>query len=306
MNGTDELAPHTVVNTNEIGHLLLIYREKRGLTLEQVASELRLTVWQLAALEAGQFAKLRSGVFIKGYLRACARLYGVDGEALVQAYERTEPAEVAVIDSPSSMTVMAEKSVLTAKQKQVMLLVCALLLLVIFSLWLANGNDMDNAPIVASNTDSQVEVVDPLPAIPAAVGSMDTVPQSSVVLPENVATENMVTANAAVTAATSPAVSPTSDAPEQAVLQEPVLHLEFSDDCWIRIRNSEGKVLHEKTYRKGDVLDFPVSPPVHIWFGRVAAVNATYNGVSVNVPVKPGFQSAQFVLGDDTNHTDNE
>ncbi|MCC7517429.1 MAG: DUF4115 domain-containing protein [Pseudomonadales bacterium] len=306
MNGTDELTPHTVVNTNEIGHLLLRYREKRGLTLEQVASELRLTVWQLAALEAGQFAKLRSGVFIKGYLRACARLYGVDGEALVQAYERIEPAEVVVIDSPSSMTVMAEKSVLTAKQKQVMLLVCALLLLVVFSLWLANGTDVDDAPIVASNTDSQIKVADSLPVIPAAVGPMDTVSQSSVVPPENVATKSVTTENTVVTATTSPAVLPASDAPEQAASQEPVLHLEFSDDCWIRIRNSEGKVLHEKTYHKGDVLDFPVSPPVHIWFGRVAAVNATYNGVSVNVPVKPGFQSVQFVLGDDTHHTDNE
>jgi hypothetical protein len=34
--------------------------------------------------------------------------------------------------------------------------------------------------------------------------------------------------------------------------------------------------------------------------GRAAAANVSYNGTLVDIPTRPGFQSAKFVLGDDT------
>ena len=58
-------------------------------------------------------------------------------------------------------------------------------------------------------------------------------------------------------------------------------------------------MIHEKVHKKGEIFDMPVKTPLHVWFGRASAVNVSYNGAVVPVPVRPGFQSAQFVLGDE-------
>lgn len=60
------------------------------------------------------------------------------------------------------------------------------------------------------------------------------------------------------------------------------------------------KSLARKNYHKGEVLDVTAPPPLHVWLGRAAAANISYNGALVSVPVKPGYQTVQFVLGDDT------
>jgi cytoskeleton protein RodZ len=78
-----------------------------------------------------------------------------------------------------------------------------------------------------------------------------------------------------------------------------VLHVEFIDDCWVQLKADNGKVIHEKVHKKGEIFDMPVKTPLHVWFGRASAVNVSYNGAVVPVPVRPGFQSAQFVLGDE-------
>ena len=92
--------------------------------------------------------------------------------------------------------------------------------------------------------------------------------------------------------------SPLLIAPEQTP-QDPELHIEFIDDCWVQLKSSDGTILHDKTHKKGEMFDMSVKTPLHIWFGRAAAVNVSYNGAVVEVPIKQGSQSIQFILGDE-------
>jgi hypothetical protein len=49
-----------------------------------------------------------------------------------------------------------------------------------------------------------------------------------------------------------------------------------------------------------------VKAPLHVWFSKGTAVAVTFDGVAVPVPVKPGFQSVDFVLGGEQSANDNE
>nr|WP_067287094.1 helix-turn-helix domain-containing protein [Marinobacterium profundum] len=67
---------------------LVQMRESQGLSLEQVATSLRLPVAQVKALEEGDYGKLSSVVFTRGYLRSYARLLGVNGDDLVLEFDK--------------------------------------------------------------------------------------------------------------------------------------------------------------------------------------------------------------------------
>ena len=67
-------------------------REGRGLSVEQVAEDLHVSVATVQALEAGRFAALGAPVFAKGHLRKYARLLGLDAEKMVSASETEQPA----------------------------------------------------------------------------------------------------------------------------------------------------------------------------------------------------------------------
>lgn len=67
---------------------LVQMRESQGLSLEQVATSLRLPAAQVKALEDGDYGKFPSVVFARGYLRSYARLLGVNGDDLVLEFDR--------------------------------------------------------------------------------------------------------------------------------------------------------------------------------------------------------------------------
>lgn len=65
------------------GHRLRAVRESKHLSREDVAAQLRLDVWIIEALERDDYEALPSPVFIRGYLRNCATLLGVDATELL-------------------------------------------------------------------------------------------------------------------------------------------------------------------------------------------------------------------------------
>jgi cytoskeleton protein RodZ len=70
------------------GGRLVAAREEQGLALADVAKELRLPAATLQALESSRYEDLPQPVFVRGYLRAYARLLEMDEEVLVAEYDR--------------------------------------------------------------------------------------------------------------------------------------------------------------------------------------------------------------------------
>ncbi|MHC8290836.1 RodZ domain-containing protein [Pseudomonas sp. XS1P51] len=78
-----------VVAANRVnpGETLRQARESNGWSLAEVALKLNLTVNSLSNLEAGAFDKLPGHTFARGYIRAYAKLLGMDQTVLVQQFD---------------------------------------------------------------------------------------------------------------------------------------------------------------------------------------------------------------------------
>ena len=67
------------------GRQLAQARELQNLSAADVARQLKLSLWQVEALEAGRYDRLPGAVFVRGFIRNYARLVKLDPEALLQS-----------------------------------------------------------------------------------------------------------------------------------------------------------------------------------------------------------------------------
>lgn len=75
-------------------------RERRGLSLRDIADNTKLSVRALEALERNDIARLPGGIFSRGLVRAYAEQIGADPEATVQDFIARFP-DASVTDGSS-------------------------------------------------------------------------------------------------------------------------------------------------------------------------------------------------------------
>src|SRR5262249_14635745 len=85
--------------TASVGTYLRALREERHASLEAMAHATRISVRQLNALEAEDFAELPSPVFVKGFIRAYCQFLGISPDEAMARYRdflgEPQPSEVA-------------------------------------------------------------------------------------------------------------------------------------------------------------------------------------------------------------------
>ncbi len=91
-----------------IGTHLRDARERRGLSLHQIAQSTKLSTATLRHIEENEFSRLPGGIFVKGYLRACASAVGVDPEEVVEAFVAQLP-QAAAPDQMSRLAARLER-----------------------------------------------------------------------------------------------------------------------------------------------------------------------------------------------------
>jgi len=82
------------------GEVLARTREELGVTQREVSDALNLPVSTVAAIEAGDRARLPALVFTRGYVRAYAKLLELDAEPLVAALGEDEAAQSLLTEPP--------------------------------------------------------------------------------------------------------------------------------------------------------------------------------------------------------------
>ena len=85
----------------DLGALLRKEREKRGLTIDDVARRLKIMPRQLTALEEGDIEALPHMAYAKGFIRSYATFLGISKEDAQKAFEGDEPPEEGKKGKPS-------------------------------------------------------------------------------------------------------------------------------------------------------------------------------------------------------------
>lgn len=76
------------MNLEEMGQILRQERERQGITLEKIASEIKVSRRYLVALEEGRKDDLPHPVYAKGFLKNYARQLGLDPAQFSQVFEQ--------------------------------------------------------------------------------------------------------------------------------------------------------------------------------------------------------------------------
>ncbi len=143
-----------------LGERLRSARKARALTLEQAAFSIRLEASVLRALEDERYEVLGAAVFVRGHLKAYARLLGLSEEAVLVAYRASDPNA----DAPPTVTRELEKPLTTPPGPIAIALAVAFAIVAMLVLYAISGGS-DPVPKTAPTLE-QFPTVETVPALP--------------------------------------------------------------------------------------------------------------------------------------------
>lgn len=296
-----------------LGELLKRTRGERGLSVEQVAAELRMEPQLLTALEESRFETLGPAVFVKGYLKQYAHRLDLDYTDLLARYEQA----VGVEDMP-----MVPRSGMRWGEKRngsrwLVLLVVALLATAAYVLW-TNGVVRE----LARQDDRSLEPEPPATAAEPAVVRVPPDPPPAVRPDPSPLTAERPMIDEPALIDGPAGVEPRRDDPpiagqrggEADPVEEPPagmpsrgavlaagqveIDIRIGDqDCWIEIADADGRRVFYGLARAGETLVLQGRPPLSFVFGNVAAVDLALGGEPFPVPDDRVFgNTARFTV----------
>src|SRR5689334_22522959 len=87
---------------DDFGARLRAARERRGVSLRQIANATKISVAVLEALERNDISRLPGGIFGRAFVRSYAIEVGLDPEATIQDFVAQFPHESVTVGHPTS------------------------------------------------------------------------------------------------------------------------------------------------------------------------------------------------------------
>lgn len=243
-----------------LGQRFRAAREARGLSLPEVAEQIRIRSVYLAAIEEENWNKIGAPVYVRGFLRTYARFLGLDAEEAVAAFNLREGEGGAIV--PSQGWVVDSERAGGRRTAQLSPLI-----------WIASLVAVVLVGFVVYN-----ELTLPKHIAPTSVAGVESSPTS---LAASAAPSTTPSASASPAASPSPLASPSPGAsslfgalalPSGSSLGDSAhaLTLRLSALCWLRVV-VDGNVRIEGTFAAGTIKTF---------YGRSAIVRAGNAGAA--------------------------
>ncbi len=293
-----------------VGARLREAREKLGLSREEVALELHLSATQIAHLEQDEFERFAAPIFVSGYLRQYARLLGIPGDPLVEAFQ-ARGLEPPSLQAELTSTTARPRSITINVENWAPFLVAAGALILLLA-WLFGGSDSEEPPGEAATALERPGAQDAPPAAGAMqmqTGSADVLvppetPAASVSSvpgpvsgPRSGPPPAEASALASRPAAAAPAPAPEAVAPALSDTTQR-LRLRFSADSWVEISDGTGRRLMFDLGRAGQERTLTGEAPFSILLGYAPGVEIEYNGEPYDVSRHTRGKVARFKLGE--------
>jgi len=287
------------------GAVLRATRESQNLTIQEIATRLRLSSKQIEALEADHFTSLPEPTIVRGFIRNYAKQLKIAAEPLLEAYSKMVPSNVQyeMIVKPSANMKMTSYK----KPKTGLYGLAALSVLLGLGIWLFYQNYVQKpSPTKEITNIGNIEPLAlPEPALPMA--EREAALQASTELPlpppQDAATPNTTlpegasppvtppipSANASASA---PAELAVPTAPAATEVAEPVVaivagmdRLEFSatQETWVSVIDGNGREVYSKTIFAGSRETINTKLPVDITVGNAGATSLSMNGKSYDL-----------------------
>lgn len=301
------------------GETLRQARENNGWTLAEVALKLNLTASSLSNLETGAFDKLPGHTFARGYIRAYAKLLGMDQTSLVHEFDLYTGTDA----NGSNVHSLGRIEEPVRVSHTILRIVSLLLLIAVIGggfIWWQDQTSMRAKDLIglapehvevegADGTtrihpldepedqavaEAKVEGETPLATDPAAQQAGTDAPALPVAPVTPAATPAPVAPTPVVPA---PVAAPDAAAPAAPVAGTGKVNLQYTADCWTQVTDGAGKVLFGGLKRKGENLEVSGKPPLTLRLGYARGAQVTYNGQAVDVAPFTSGETARLKLG---------
>ncbi|HSI23661.1 MAG TPA: RodZ domain-containing protein [Methylophilaceae bacterium] len=259
--------PASNLSLQAVGHLLVEAREQMGLSVDEVASRLRLMPRQVQALESGNVDALPGPAFVRGFLRNYAKLLQIDAEPLLDACRAHGPEL-----SPSQISLHSENILIAGRERKGWTIYLAVIGIVILALvaWFAY---MDFSSEKAAPSQ-------PVPAaVPHELPDATMVPQPVEIVPLTPSPESAPADSSATTAPQGAAAEPTPAAGANLAK----LVLTSSQTSWVSVVDRDGKEIFSRNVVSGSSETISGTPPLKVVIGNAAGMQLTFNGSAVDL-----------------------
>lgn len=276
-------------------------REALGVSVREVADTLNLSTNVVQALEDDDYKELPGAVFIRGYVRAYARLLDLDPAPLLEQLPVAGGKAVPVVREPELAEWIRRRPGLVLG----VLGSAALALLIAGVLWLwpkeginslwksIDGSAVTVPPVEAEAAWEWEQAQQPVSSDRAAASE----PASEAV---ELPADRAASEEAAETISTEHvAASGTDGAGVQRLTPTgtDTLTLRFSADCWVEISDVDGVVLYRELHRPDDVLDLVGQAPFRVKLGHAPGVELAFRGETIALAPHTRNNVAALVLG---------
>ncbi|YCS24941.1 cytoskeleton protein RodZ [Vibrio parahaemolyticus] len=309
-------------NTNEVplsieaGTLLKNKRESLGMTQKQVADRLRLRVSVIEDIENNRFESQQVATFTRGYLRSYAKFVGLDEKVVLVALEQT--ADVKPKEQEIEMQSFSRKTKHEKHNSRIMLLTWVIAFVIIgisAAWWWQNQQENSLAQVVA---EANVETSQPSAD---EIADIDLMTEEELIAstPAELAASNNTASESSINATQTDEVVPaeTEESTTEAT-QEPVavieaaeevqeaspvvpegmtlLTMKFKADCWIQVKDTNGKTLVSGTQKPGQDVELTGKAPFKVILGAPEGVTMTFASEPVDLSGYTSGKVARFTL----------
>jgi len=251
-------------NADSAGMRLSRARARLGLSVEEVADQLKLDPHTIVALEAGDHRAIGATVFVRGFLRRYAALVGEPPAEIEALYARLPDAGFQPDLSKTGMHRIAPASLRPKIQTGPALVVALALIATGTAWWALRSRPAPVAPVPATQ---------PIPA-----GASGAAPPPAAVAPAT-------------------GTATTADEPTAVVAGRRRVRLAFSGECWAEVYDARGYRLFFGFGHAGTAQELSGVPPFRVVLANVEAVTLAVEGVDVRLPASAPGERVRVMLG---------
>lgn len=280
-----------------VGRILQDARERQGLSRQDAADGLNLSLGIIEALENDRYDLLPPRTFVKGYLRSYARLIHVPEADVLTAFEKQQPEPAAERIATARAGAGTTVAVGASLKWVALLIVLALLAYAGYEAYMSTSTEPVSAGTVGDVAVPRDEPAPLLEALPVPLAEEEErSPQ-----PEGIDDAEPEAAEEAPQRDVEPAevaAAPMAEAvpaePQEAAVG--VLVIDVVDESWIEITDAHGASLHAGLVQGPRTLRIQGAPPYRLVIGNADRVELQYDGEPVALQPHSRRNVARFTV----------
>ncbi|GMQ45612.1 cytoskeleton protein RodZ [Vibrio sp. 10N] len=291
------------------GTILKQKREALGLTQKQIADRLRLRVAIIQKIESNEFDGEQVATFTRGYLRSYAKAVGIDEQEVLGTIENHSAAQ----HYEQPMQSFSKKTNKEKHDSRIMKLTWGIGVVIvgISSVWWLQNQQKDTLSEIAdtSTSDPAFEVEAPATEKIATLEA-ELVAQEPEVKTLDVSSIVATPAEPEATPSEATSGQVTEDVAEVVEQAEPIaaepepkpangltnLTMSFSGDCWIQVKDADGKTVSTGIKKAGENVNLDGKAPFKVILGAPEKVSMTLASEPVDLSGYTSGKVARFTL----------